>query len=185
MRSKFLCTLALLPVLAAHAQVNGLQVGTAGASASSVTLLAKIVTPAMFKAAATNPAAAPAPALPMHDEIAFTLDSDPVETAARNSGAILIHFGSEPEATAPKLVHVVGRTLPLYRLMNEENNAFVVVRMTVDYEGVPQNITIAHSAGAAIDQQTIAAVSQYRFRPATVNHEPIQSDVTVKVMLKN
>jgi TonB family protein len=184
MRSKFICTLALLPVLAAHAQANGFQ-AAAGVSAPSVTLQAKVVTPAIFKAAAT-PAAAPAPALPMHDEIAFTLDSDPVETAARNSGAILIHFGSsEPEATAPRLVHVVGRTLPLYRLMNEENNAFVVVHAQVDYKGVPQNITIAHSAGTAIDQSTIAAVSQYRFIPATVNNAPVQSDVTVKVMLKN
>lgn len=182
MRSKFICSLALLPVLAAHAQVNGLQAETAGASAPSVTLLAKVVIPALFKAAAPAPAAP----TPMHDEIAFTLESDPVETAARNSGAKVIHFGSsEPEATAPRLIHVVGRTLPLDRLMKEENNAYVVVNVQVDYKGVPQNITIARSAGAVIDQQTIAAVTQYRFEPATVNHTPVQSDVTVKVMLKN
>jgi hypothetical protein len=173
MRSKFICTLALLPVLA-HAQVNGPQAGTSSATAASVTLQAKITEPAAFFHAATTPAAAtPAPAAPMHDEIAFTLDSDPVDTAALNSGSIQTHFGSsEPEATAPRLVHVVGRTLPVFRLMNEENN-------------VPQNITITHSAGAAIDQQTIAAVSQYRFVPATVDHAPVQSDVTVRVMLKN
>jgi TonB family protein len=121
----------------------------------------------------------------MHDEVAFTLDSDPVETAARNSGALLIRFGtSEPEATAPKLVHVVGRTLPLERLINEENNAFVVVHLTVDYKGMPQNVTIAKSAGSLIDDQTLAAVRQYRFEPATVDHAPVQSDVTLKVMLK-
>jgi TonB family protein len=164
MSSKFIFTLALLPVLA-HAQVK---------------------TSASVQADPATPAAAPAPGTPMHDEIAFTLDSDPVETAARNTGALLVHFGSsEPEATAPRLVHVVGRTLPLYRLMNEENNAFVVLHLQVDYKGLPQNITIARSAGTAIDQQTIAAVGQYRFQPATVNHEPVQSDVTVKVMLKN
>jgi TonB family protein len=186
MRSKFICTLALLPVLA-HAQVNGPQAGTSSATAASVTLQAKITEPAAFFHAATTPAAAtPAPAAPMHDEIAFTLDSDPVDTAALNSGSIQTHFGSsEPEATAPRLVHVVGRTLPVFRLMNEENNAYVVVHAKVDYKGVPQNITIAHSAGAAIDQQTIAAVSQYRFVPATVDHAPVQSDVTVRVMLKN
>src|ERR1700748_2961480 len=142
MRSKLICTLALLPALAAHAQSNGNQAVTSTQAASNVPLLAKVVSPKLFKAAATTPAAAPAPATPMHDEVAFTLDSDPVETAARNTGAILIHFGSaEPEATAPKLIHVVGRTLPVYRLMQEENNAFVVVHLMVDYKGVPQNIT--------------------------------------------
>jgi TonB family protein len=179
MRSTILCTLALLPVIA-HAQVNGTQAATSNVVAPSVTLVAKVVKPAAFFRAAAAPAAAP-----MHDEIAFTLDSDPVETAARNSGAILIRFGSsEPEATAPKLVHVVGRTLPVERLMNEENNAYVVVHLTVDYKGMPQNVTIAKSAGSLIDDQTIAAVRQYRFEPATVDHAPVQSDVTLKVMLK-
>jgi TonB family protein len=182
MRSTILCTLALLPVIA-HAQVNGNQAATSNGSATSVTLLAKVVKPtAFFRAVA---ATAPASSSPMHDEIAFTLDSDPVETAARNSGAILIRFGSsEPEATAPKLVHVVGRTLPVERLMNEENNAYVVLHLTVDYKGMPQNVTIAKSAGSLIDDQTIAAVRQYRFEPATVDHAPVQSDVTLKVMLK-
>jgi len=183
MRSTILCTLALLPVIA-HAQVNGNQAATGNEAATSVTLLAKVVKPAAFFRAAPAAAAAPA-STPMHDEIAFTLDSDPVETAARNSGALMIRFGSsEPEATAPKLVHVVGRTLPLERLMNEENNAYVVVHLMVDYKGMPQNVTIAQSAGSLIDEQTIAAVRQYRFEPATVDHTPVQSDVTLKVMLK-
>jgi TonB family protein len=183
MRSTILCTLALLPVIA-HAQVNGTQAATSNVVTPNVTLVAKVVKPAAFFRATPAAAAAPA-ATPMHDEIAFTLDSDPVETAARNSGAILIRFGSsEPEATAPKLVHVVGRTLPLERLMNEENNAFVVVHLTVDYKGMPQNVTIAKSAGSLIDDQTVAAVRQFRFEPATVDHAPVQSDVTLKVMLK-
>jgi TonB family protein len=184
MRSNILCTLALLPVIA-HAQVNGTQAATANVAAPSVTILAKVVKPTAFFKATSAPAANAPASLPMHDEVAYTLESDPVETAARNSGAILVRFGSsEPEATAPKLVHVVGRTLPLNRLMNEENNAFVVVHLTVDYKGMPQNITIARSAGEEIDKQTLAAVSQYRFEPATVDHAPVQSDVEVKVMLK-
>jgi TonB family protein len=120
----------------------------------------------------------------MHDQVAFKLDSDPEDTAALQSGSVSYHFGSaEPETTAPKLIHVVGRTLPLQRLMEQENNAYVAVRLTVDTDGIPGNITIAHSGGAELDAQTIAAVRQYRFAPATVNHEPVRSDVTVEVKL--
>jgi TonB family protein len=183
MRATILCTLALLPVLA-HAQVSGPKAGTSHVADASVTLEAKLVSPKAFLHAAATPAPAPAPGAPMHDEVQFKLESDPVETAALQSGSITYRLGSEePEATGPRLIHVVGRTLPLERLMNEENNAYVAVRLTVDADGIPGNITIAHSAGAELDAQTIAAIRQYRFAPATVDHVPVKSDVTVEVKL--
>jgi TonB family protein len=121
----------------------------------------------------------------VHDDVQFQLDSDPVATAALHSGAISNRFGSsEPEATAPKLVHMVGRILPVARLASEENNAYVAVRLKVDERGLPENLTIAHSAGTSIDEQTLAAVRQYRFQPATVDHAPVESTVIVQVKLK-
>lgn len=187
MRSTILCTLALLPVLA-HAQVSGPKAGISNVADAPVTLEAKLVAPkapvapkAVPHAAATP---APAPGAPMHDEIQYKLESDPVDTAARQTGSITYTFGSEePEATAPRLTHVVGRTLPLQRLMDDENVAYVAVRLTVDTDGIPVNLTIAHTAGAELDAQTLAAVRQYRFTPATVSHVPVKSDVTVEVKL--
>jgi TonB family protein len=182
-RSIGILTLALIPALA-HAQANGFQ--TAAGNDAPVTLQARFVQPAAFvRVARTAPAAAaaPAPAAP-HDDVMFRLESDPAETAALNSGARTARFGSsEPETTAPKLIHIVGRTLPLQRLLNDENNAHVAVRMTVGYDGIPQNLAIVHSAGADLDQRTIAAVNQFRFTPATVDRVPVKSEVTVEVTL--
>jgi TonB family protein len=180
-RSIGILTLALIPALA-QAQSNGLQ-----ASASSdapVVIQARFVQPVAFvRVARTAAAAAPAPVAP-HDDVKFRLESDPAETAALNTGARTTRFGSsEPETTAPKLIHIVGRTLPVQRLINDENAAHVAVRLTVGDDGTPRNLAIVHSAGADLDQRTIAAVNQFRFTPATVDRVPVKSVVTVDVTL--
>jgi TonB family protein len=185
-RSIAFCTLALLPALA-HAQAGGSQ--AAGVDAP-LALQAQFVQPVAFSRTARPtpaPAAAPAPApAAPHDDVEFRLESDPADTAALNTGSLTKRFGggSEPGSTAPRLIHTVGRTLPVQRLVSEENNAHVSVRLTVDHQGLPQNLSILHSAGSDIDQETLAAVRQYRFAPATVNHVPVKSEVTVEVMLK-
>lgn len=42
----------------------------------------------------------------------------------------------------------------------------VTVGMTVDTQGVPQNLQIVKSRGAALDRAALDAVGQYRFKPA-------------------
>jgi TonB family protein len=186
-RSIAYCTLALLPVFA-HAQAGGSQAAAGKSVDAPVTLQAQVVQPVAFSRPARTtpaPAAAPAPAPAPHDAVGFRLESDPAETAALNTGAITARFGSsEPETTAPKLIHVVGRTLPLQRLINDENDAHVSVRAIVGDDGLPYSLSIVHSAGTELDQETLAAVRQYRFTPAIVNHVPVKSEVTVDVVLK-
>jgi TonB family protein len=187
-RSIAIFALALLPALA-QAQTSAYQAAAGTGVDVPVTLQAQVVQPVVFSRPARTippPAAAPAPPPPApHDAVEFQLESDPAATADLNTGAITARFGSsEPETTAPKLIHVVGRTLPVQRLLSQENNAHVVVRLIVGDNGLPQSLSVVHSAGAEIDQETLAAVRQYRFTPAIVNHVPVKSEVTVTVVLK-
>jgi TonB family protein len=55
--------------------------------------------------------------------------------------------------------------------------------MVVDQRGVPTDVKIVHSAGAVLDESTLEAVNQYRFRPATLNSVPVESDVTLDIAL--
>ncbi|MEK6397820.1 MAG: M56 family metallopeptidase, partial [Terriglobus sp.] len=56
-----------------------------------------------------------------------------------------------------------------------------IVAITVDTNGVPQNVHIAHSGGEDFDANSIAAVSQYRFKPATQSGKPVAADMKIEV----
>ena len=55
------------------------------------------------------------------------------------------------------------------------------VSMTVDATGKPTHVQIIKSAGSDIDQNVLAAVDQYRFKPATVSNQPSPMDVNLTV----
>ena len=54
--------------------------------------------------------------------------------------------------------------------------------MTVDTQGVPQNLQIVKSRGAVLDQAALNAVGQYRFKPAhDATGIPVEMRVNVDV----
>jgi len=186
MRQVLVATLVLLPVLA-HAQAStatGSQQSTPSAN-----LQAKVVVqPVNFVRPATTPAAAPAPAAPtasaVHEVVQAQVDPSFLENQTQQSGSISYTFlgSASDEPVAPKLVHVVGRQIPVNRLAADND---VAVHFVVSPDGVPERLTIAKSAGAEMDQKTLDAVSQYRFKPATLNNRPVEAEVTVEVKVQN
>ncbi len=104
-----------------------------------------------------------------------------VQDALEQGGQLSFTLIGDPsdQATQPVLLHVVGVDVPELSAAQEE----ISVSMTVDQRGVPSNIRINHPTGTELDARTIAAVSQYRFKPATVNHLPATTDVTVQITL--
>jgi hypothetical protein len=138
-----------------------------------------------------NPASTPAasvaiaPAAHLHDLIATSVSLDLRDTAEYRSGLVAhtFYLGSNENeiVSAPRLIHTVNRVL------REEDavpgKADVSVAMRVSTEGVPTDLKIVHSAGAAIDKDTLAAVSQYRFQPGMLNRLPAESSVTVHIQL--
>jgi TonB family protein len=87
---------------------------------------------------------------------------------------------------APKLIHTVeiesdfdsfGRGFAFDRK--------TVVEMTVDATGKPSNLKVTRSLGPTMDRNVLAAVSQYRFSPGTLDGQPTSIPVNLEVTLRS
>jgi TonB family protein len=59
-------------------------------------------------------------------------------------------------------------------------NANVLMKFVVDSKGIPQNIQVARRAGEGLDEKAVAALKQYRFKPATLNGRPVPVSMYVE-----
>ena len=66
---------------------------------------------------------------------------------------------------------------------NPGEDRTVSVNMTVDASGKPTNIKVVQSSDTYTDGGVIAAVSQYRYKPATLDGAAIPMDLTLNVTI--
>jgi len=186
MRRIFVATLVLIPVLANAQASTSMEQPTQTAA----TLVAKANPPApLAPAKSAAPAASSSIAsatveLPVHVVIhQITPDADYMSDAMQQGGTIAYGFGSDvhSRATSPELIHVVQADLAPQQLAKGSD---VTVHLTVNAHGVPENIQILKATDTVVAQKTIAAVSQYRFKPATRDYVAIPADVSVDVKIK-
>jgi TonB family protein len=152
---------------------------------------ASLKKPVAFASTSATPAATPAVAIASsvgyRDVIKATLTSEAMDRAQAEGGALTYTMynnnDSTPSFHAPKLVSAVGRTLPVDAATS--GNAAVTVNFVVSPQGVPSEFKVVRSAGdKAVEQSTIAALSQYRFQPATLDHMPVYAHLTMEISLK-
>lgn len=55
------------------------------------------------------------------------------------------------------------------------------IRLQVNPDGTPTNLRIVTACGMGLDEQAVAAVSQYRYKPATLDGKPVQAEVVAVV----
>jgi TonB family protein len=146
--------------------------------------------PSLAHAATSAPAAPADTATPStYTDIVHTkLNADPrdneyVTTGALGNNFYGVNLAEDGRVTLPQLTHVVGRTLPT-DLLSDLPKAEVSVRVLLNPVGVPEYVTITHSAGTAIDESTLAAVRQYRFSPAKIDGVPVESDLTLDIAIE-
>jgi periplasmic protein TonB len=60
----------------------------------------------------------------------------------------------------------------------------VLLWLIVGPEGLPHNIRLQRSLGMGLDEKAIAAVSTWRFQPATLNGKPVAVEVNVQVSFR-
>ena len=60
-------------------------------------------------------------------------------------------------------------------------DAKVMLSLTVDEKGQPQNIHVVKSFSPFIDSRVIDTVSQFRFRPGTIDNQPVAVDLNLTV----
>lgn len=56
-----------------------------------------------------------------------------------------------------------------------------VVSLIVDAQGKPQNVHIVKHLQMGLDEQALAAVTQYKFKPATLQGKPVPVEVSIEV----
>jgi len=190
MRRMILTSLVLIPVLA-HAQA-GTPTGPKP-STSSAMVQAELTQPtalAEVAAATTVPARIAAVNTASHagvrEFIQTQMTETPIDAALRKGGTLEYAFaGSEPvESTAPIVTRAVEVNLTQPELAEQPTVTKVAIHATVDAYGYPRNLSVAQSAGAAVDRKALEAISQYRFKPATVDNKPVDAAVTIAIKIQ-
>jgi len=180
MRLALIATLALMPPAALAQNVSPFSIQ------NGLMAMDKSRAPLVSSASASTPSVALASAVRLHDVISTSPHFDLRDTADYHNGSISNNFylGSDERelVSAPKLIHVVNRSLREVDAVPGKADVTVAVRVSA--EGVPNDLKIIHSAGASADKDTLAAVSQYRFQPGLLNHLPAESSITVRIQLE-
>ena len=139
------------------------------------------LTPMLLHAQANSPAQTPsAPPAPLHSKLIQPKEFNSSEADHGTVAPVRISTG----VVAPKLV----RTVPI-ESDSDRTSTFPVERkttvaMTVDATGKPSQLKIVQSLGPVMDKNVLAAVSQYRFTPGTLDGTPTAVPVDLEVVLR-
>ncbi len=98
------------------------------------------------------------------------------ENGSANSGPTRISTG----VTGPKLLHSVNLPADLNAKITSRDQ-HVVLELTIDAQGVPQNLKVVESTDSDANDKVVAAVSQYRYKPGTLNGEPTAIPLRLEV----
>jgi TonB family protein len=64
------------------------------------------------------------------------------------------------------------------------SNAEFVLHLNVTPDGRAQDVQVIKSASSDLDESVVAAVRQFRFRPATLDNQPVTTDMTLDVFVQ-
>jgi TonB family protein len=82
--------------------------------------------------------------------------------------------------SAPVVIHQVD---PEFTEQARQQNyqGTVAIQLIVDAQGNPQDVHVARHLGQGLDEKAVAAVRQYRFRPAMYQGRPVAVQMIVEV----
>jgi outer membrane biosynthesis protein TonB len=197
MRRMILASLVLFPVLANAQAISSTErqpLNSSGVLQAELRKPAGMYAEVALAAAETKPAEAAASMVSRevasHAAVRESIQArfvgdDFVDAAMRDGGTLTYGMTATPqERSQPKLLQAVEVELSQQDLAKQPAVSNVVVHAVVDEFGFPRNVEVTKSAGAVIDQKAIAAVSQYRFRPATVGNQPTWASVSIAIKLQ-
>jgi TonB family protein len=142
------------------------------------------LTPMLLHAQANSPAQTQSSPVSttLHSKLVQPVELNASEAVAHTTTPVRISTG----VGAPKLIHTVAvesdaNWIPTGFTFDRKT----VVEMTVDATGKPSNLKILQSLGPVMDHNVLAAVSQYRFTPGTLDGAPTAVPVNLQVILHN
>jgi len=92
-------------------------------------------------------------------------------------------FRLPPGAKPPVVLHSVDAQFSDEARV-ERIEGVVLISTIVDEQGMPTEIRVERSAGHGLDENAVAAVSQYRFRAATLDGKPIATRIRIEVSFR-
>jgi TonB family protein len=99
---------------------------------------------------------------------------------AATASTIRVSTGVTPPHVISTANFVAENTAALRHVVVEQH---VVVALDVDATGKPSNLAIVKSAGDTLDKDVLATVSQYRFKPGTLDGQPTTVPVRLEVVV--
>jgi TonB family protein len=111
---------------------------------------------------------------------AAAVASQPVTVASASTQVPRISTG----VIAPQILQAVNVQIPADAIdALIPHQAEVGLKLNVDANGKAQDIQVVKSANADLDARVVAAVRQFRFRPATLDNQviPLTLDLNVEV----
>ena len=112
----------------------------------------------------------------------------PLVTRAQTSAPGRVSVGGATPVTdtpTPLTIYKAGGDVRPPRLVNKVSENFtenahnqkipgnIVISLYVDLQGMPRDIRVVRGVGHGMDEQAVATVQQYRFKPGTKNGEPV------------
>jgi TonB family protein len=107
-------------------------------------------------------------------------------------------LASQPATDAPASTRPLSTGVKPARVLSAPNvdlspaaadtlpyNAEVVLKLNVDENGQAQDVEVVKSPSKYLDAPVAAAVRQARFRPATLDNQPVASDMTLTVVVQH
>jgi TonB family protein len=133
---------------------------------SGLVFLALSALPAISQEPANPTPAATAPGDPAN---AVTAQDKPMHIGGKVQKPVVIHI-AEPQFSE--------------EARQSRYSGDVVVYLWVEKDGTPSHVRVVRKTGMGLDEKAIEAVSQYRFKPATLNGQAVVVDLYVDVSFR-
>ncbi len=114
-------------------------------------------------------------------EVDFRLYDWPMRRHAAPVPSTAPGFDTVPSGVLPPIL--INYVVPKYSRVARKNriSGDCVIGLTVDTDGIPQNVHVVASLEPSLDENAVAAVNRWRYSPAIINGNPAPFESTVKV----
>jgi TonB family protein len=135
-------------------------------------------------------AQANSPAQPQASSSLPNLQSRLIEPKAFGAGSDTPNAAAPLRVTtgvvAPKLTHTISIPMDADVVWKAIPDRTAVVEMIVDANGKPSDLKMVESSvSPAMDKNVLDAVSQYRFKPGTLDDAPTAVPVTLHILMRS
>jgi protein TonB len=89
-----------------------------------------------------------------------------------------MHIGGKVQK--PVVLHIAEPTFS-EEAKQAKFSGIVEVSLIVEKDGTPSHVQVVKGAGHGLDEKAVAAVRQYRFKPATLMGQPVRVALYVSV----